>query len=70
MESKQYWIYEDYFIFKPEFNDKLNIYHNLILKYKKLIFSNYDDYKICIESNNKYLSKYYKIINVLILINH
>ena len=56
--SKHYWIYEDYFIFKPEFNDELNIYQNMIMKCKRLIFSNYDDYKICIETNNKCKEKY------------
>ena len=29
-------------------------------KYKKLIFSDYDDYEICIETNNKYETKYSK----------
>ena len=29
MEYGKYWIYEDYFIFKPEFNDELKIYQDL-----------------------------------------
>ena len=58
MEYYKYWIYEDYFIFKPEFNDELNIYQNQLVNYKKLIFSNYDDYKICIETNNEFENKY------------
>ena len=31
MEFEKYWIYEDYFIFKPEFNDELDDYIKLIL---------------------------------------
>jgi len=59
MEFEKYWIYEDYFIFKPEFNDELDVFLiEVIVNYKKLIFSDYDDYKICIETNNKYLIKY------------
>ena len=58
MEFEKYWIYEDYFIFKPEFNDELDVFLiEVIVNYKKLIFSDYDDYKICIETNNKYLIK-------------
>ena len=62
MESEQYWIYEDYFIFKPKFYDEINIYQNQLVNYKKLIFSDYDDYKICIETNNKFKVKYYHSI--------
>ena len=58
MEYDKYWIYEDYFIFKPEFNEELDDYVELLLNYKKLIFSDYDDYKICIETNNKFEIKY------------
>ena len=56
--ENNYWIYEDYFIFKPEFNGKMNDYISIIKNYKKLIFSNYDDCKICIKTNNKYVVEY------------
>ena len=62
MEFEKYWIYEDYFIFKPEFNYELNIYQNMIIKYKNLIFSNYDNYEICIETNNIFENIYIIII--------
>ena len=44
MEDK-YWIYEDYFIFKPNFNGLITDYLNLMVKYDKLIFSNYNSLK-------------------------
>ena len=36
-----YWIYEDKFIFKPNFNEVINNYIVIIKDYKILIFSNY-----------------------------
>ena len=36
-----YWIYEDKFIFKPEFNEPIDKYVNTIKNYSQLIFSNY-----------------------------
>ena len=48
--NNYYWIYEDSIIFKPEFNELLTNYIDIITKYKKLIFSNYYDLKICIKS--------------------
>ena len=57
MEYDKYWIHEDYFIFKPEFNNELDDFINLIVNYKKLIFSDYNDYKICIVTNNKFEEK-------------
>ena len=56
--DKNYWIYEDSFIFKPEFNEPIDDYIDIIKNYKKLIFSNYNDFKICIETNNNYINKY------------
>lgn len=41
-----YWIYEDYFIFKPEFNGLIDDYKDIIKNYFKLIFSNYDNLEI------------------------
>ena len=58
--GNNYWIYENYFIFKPKFNGKIDNYIPIIKKYKKLIFSDYDDYEICIKTNNKYENKYSK----------
>ena len=53
-----YWIYEDKFIFKPEFNEPIDKYVDIIKNYSQLIFSNYDDLEICIETNNDYEFKY------------
>ena len=49
-----YWIIADTIIFKPEFNESLNKYKEIISQYPKLIFSNYNDPKITIETNNNY----------------
>lgn len=56
--ENNYWIYEDYFIFKPEFNGLIDDCIPMISNYKKLIFSNYDNYELCIETNNEYIDKY------------
>ena len=45
MDTK-YWIIDDKLIFKPEFNEELEEYYNVIGKYNTLIFSNYDDPEI------------------------
>ena len=58
METKDYWIYENKVIFKPNFKDKLDDYIDIISKYNELIFSNYDDYNITIKTNNKYCDEY------------
>lgn len=39
--NNNYWIYEDYIIFKPEFNKSIKNYINVIIFYHILIFSNY-----------------------------
>src|SRR3990167_1427749 len=57
---KKYWIYENKVIFKPDFNDKLDDYIDIISKHNELIFSNYDDCIITIKTNNKYCEEYYK----------
>ena len=57
--NENYWIYEDSFIFKPEFNEPIDGYIQVIKNYNKLIFSNYNDLEICIRTNNKYFDKYY-----------
>ena len=56
---EDYWIYENKIIFKPEFNDKLDNYFDIISKYNELIFSNYDNYNITIKTNNEY-NEYYE----------
>lgn len=40
IETKDFWIKNNIFIFKPEFNDSIEPYYNLISKYDSLIFSN------------------------------
>ncbi len=57
-ETCDYWSINKYFIFKPEFNGSLDKYKDLLNKCTHLIFSNYDDYKICIETNNKHIYDY------------
>jgi len=56
--TDSYWIIEDTLIFKPTFNESLDNYVKNILKYKKIIFSNYIEPKIAIETNNIYENKY------------
>ena len=56
--NADYWIYEDSFIFKPEFNGSLDNYIDIISNCGKLIFSNYDDVKVCIKTNNKFDDNY------------
>ena len=52
--NKDYWIYNDAFIFKQEFDGLIDDYINIISKYNKFIFWNYDDLELCIKTNNKY----------------
>src|SRR3990167_8404383 len=58
METEEYWIHENKIIFKPNFNNKLDNYLDIISKYNELIFSNYDDYNITIKTNNVYCYEY------------
>ncbi len=51
--EEPYWIVEDKLIFKPEFNEELDNYYNVISQYNKLIFSNYNDPEITIKTENK-----------------
>jgi uncharacterized protein YihD (DUF1040 family) len=59
IETEDYWIIENKFVFKPQFNESIDKYYNLIDKYDVLIFSNYDDANICIERNNLHCEQYY-----------
>ena len=56
--DNNYWIYEDCFIFKPVFNEPIDKYVEIIKKYKKLIFENYNNLELCIEINNKHNLNY------------
>jgi hypothetical protein len=38
LETEDYWIYQEYLIFKPKFNKE--ICNKLLLKLNKIIFSN------------------------------
>ena len=55
-----YCIYKDIFCFKPHFNRIINDHIEIIKNYKRLIFSNYADLKICIRTNNLYDFEYYR----------
>jgi hypothetical protein len=58
IETNDYWIIEDQFIFKPHFNLSIDVYKNIISQYNKLVFSDYDDVYACIKTNNEYDNKY------------
>jgi len=55
--ENNYWIVDDWLIFKPNFNEKLNDYY-IINKYEKIMFSNYNEPLIAIETNNLWINKY------------
>jgi hypothetical protein len=61
MEEK-YWIYQDNWIFKPDFNESMDKYIGIIKQSNciGLIFSNYSSPEICAQTNNKYKYEYYK----------
>ena len=50
--ENNYWIVDDWLIFKPEFNEELTDYYNVINQYKKIMFSNYNEPLIAIKTNN------------------
>ena len=58
IETEDYWIVDNKFIFKPNFNELIDKYFELISNYNELIFFNYTDINICIEINNLYCFKY------------
>lgn len=53
-EFEDYWINNDEkkFIFKQHFNKPITAYIDLISVYNELIFANYDNYDIFLETNN------------------
>ena len=59
-ETNEYWISDDKFIFKPDFNKPLGGYLHIIANYNHLIFSNYNDLEIMIKTNNHNDSKHNK----------
>ena len=58
--KNNYWIVDDWLIFKPKFNEELTDYYDIINQCKKIMFSNYDDPLILIETNNQYKYEYEK----------
>jgi hypothetical protein len=59
IETNDYWIIEEQFIFKPHFDSSIDVYKNIISQYNKLIFSNYTDVDICIKTNNNFDSIFF-----------
>ena len=57
--ENNYWIENEWLIFKPEFNEEMTNYYEIINKYKKVLFSNYNDPLIAIQKNNNYVYEYY-----------
>lgn len=55
---EEYHIHKDTIIFNSRFNSPLNEYIDVIKNYKKIFFSNYDDYELCFHTYNKYFLKY------------
>ena len=59
METK-YFIKDGIIYFDCDFNEPLDDYIDIMKNCTQIIFSNYDDYVICIETKNKYIMKYGK----------
>ena len=58
IESNDYWIIENKIIFKPEFNLSLSTYDKLLCEYNELVFSDYNNVIMCVETTNKYSYNY------------
>ena len=56
-QTNDYWIIDNKIIFKHEFNKSIDSYIGLINKYDELVFSNYDDVRITLETNNLYCKR-------------
>ena len=62
--ENNYWLENEWLIFKPEFNEELIYYYDIINKYKKVIFSNYNKPLIAIKKNNMHKVKFkYNFVN-------
>ena len=55
-----YWIHDNYFIFKPHFNGLITDYLDIIIKYNKLIFSDYNELEDIVQiiTDNKNFNPY------------
>lgn len=59
ISTDNYWLFDNKFIFKPEFNKIISDeYYELISKCDTLVFANYFNPKISIETNNQYMIEY------------
>jgi hypothetical protein len=58
ISTDKYWIYDNKLIFKPDFDESLDDYLDLLKNCTQLIFANYDSLDLVIKTENKYLSKY------------
>ena len=56
--ENNYWIIDEWLIFKPSFNEDLTNYYDVINKYEKIMFSNYNDPLIAIKTNNEWNREY------------
>ena len=52
--ENNYWVKNEWLIFNPYFNEELTNYDVVINKYNKIIFSNYYNILMVIETNNEY----------------
>ena len=59
--ENSYWIVGETIIFKPQFNECLDNYTDIISNYKILYFSNYNDPLIAFKNNNEYNYNDYKL---------
>lgn len=57
METRFYWVSDNKFIFKSNFNSDIDIYIGIISKYNSLIFANYNNLEILLKYDNKYSVK-------------
>lgn len=65
IETEDYWLLDNTFIFKPHYNSSIKIYIDLITECSELIFSNYDDINMFIKTKNNFYDKYYKCYKCL-----
>ena len=59
MDTK-YHIKDNCIYFNCNFNEPLDNYTDIIKNCTCIVFSNYDDYDVCIKIKNQYEEKYYK----------